>query len=81
VDVEVPLRQPPGEPALDRVGPARRRRDVEGTVVKTADSSVVGDPPGVVAEDPVADPAWLQVVEAVRIQQVEEGARVRSADD
>ena len=69
------------EPALDGVGTARGGGDVEGLVVEAADRPVVGDPPGVVAQHPVADPTRLQVVEAVRVQAVEEGAGVRPADD
>ena len=81
VNVEVPFGEPPGEPGLDCVGPAGGRGDVIREIVEPADRAVIGDPPGIVAEHAVANPARLQVVEPVRVKQVEEPVGLGAAHD
>ena len=79
--VEAPVGQPPREPLVDRAGAARRGGHVERVVVEPADRAVVHDPPGVAGDHAVADPARLEVREAVRVEAVEELAGVGAAHD
>ncbi len=81
LDVHEPDGVPPGEPLVDAVGPGRRRRHVEGVVVEPRDRAVVHDPARVRRQHAVADAADLQVGEAVRVDAVEERARVRPLDE
>ena len=79
-DVHPPVGQPPREPLLDRAGAARGRGHVVRVLVDPADRPVVDDPAGVGADHAVADPAGLEVGEAIGIEAVEELAGRRPAD-
>ena len=71
-------REPPEQPLVDRVDVARRRRHEEPVVAEAGDGPVVEDDSRVVEHGAIPHTADAQVAEPVRVQPVEEVARVRA---